>query len=252
MDRDRKGFLSLILVMAFVSSIFILYAIYASISLRNDSVESEMLKLTLYSTHEIEAKRALLNMIVHEGRKAIIEEGTRIGINVVFANPATVKEALKELSGDRLTASIGTGLGRRERALEDMFAQEGIDVDFWCGTITEEERHSLPQQMLTAGRTLCPTPRPGRCFDLDTPANRKEGDEMNTVTVCTGLLTAAIDPTTPSVKAKITQFDSRVTPSITPIGSYVFGVSILDKKKNIASVVTIPVDSNIEIYTVGS
>lgn len=243
----RKGFLSFILAMAFAASILLVFSAYQSMSLRNAETETEMLLIELHTARELELKRALMNSVVHEGRNAIVEEAARLGIKLLFKDRTTVKEALKGLSGEKIVATVGRGLGMREARLEGAYKELGLDVDFWCGAVTQQELHAMPERMLNSGNlTKCSSDFPGRCYDLNFPAVRD--DEI--VTVCTGLLAGSIGIDPPSVLIKVSNFDQKVTPLILPIGDYVFGISILDRRNGMASVVTLPVGSGIKVYSV--
>ena len=229
-----KGFLSLILALLFAATILSLFMIYLALTTKNDQTRMELFLLEMYNTREVELKHAMIDMLAHETRAALKEEAIK-----VLGREPTLIELFHFMTGDEITAAVGNKLKELEELQSYYKSNFSTDIDFWCGTITAEEKVRLPQEMLETGVVKKCT----NCWDFSAPAERVETDKIRSVTVCTALLLVILDPTDPEIK--ISSPDPRVDPAIPSKGEVVFGVSILDKRDGLASIITLPVGSRI-------
>jgi hypothetical protein len=217
-----KGFLSLLLVLMFALILLALYSSYHNLMTKQDKIATELLLFEVYGAREVELKRAITTTIEYESRAAMEEEAERI-----LGRPPTSYERFRSVTGVEVAAALGYKLKKLESREGDYKDNFGIDVDFWCGTITREEQVNLPREMLETNNTK----KCSNCWDFDFSPT------VGVPTTCTKFLLVILDPAEPTTMI----YD----PTILTTGKVVFGVSILDKQNRIASIATIPAGSRV-------
>lgn len=248
-----KGFLSFILAMAFAASLLLVFSAYQSISLKNAETETEMLLIELHAAREIELKRTMMNMIAQESRRQAWNEALMTAEEYLLKRNASgnVSGALVDIikNADDISHEVGMKLKDLEPLQGDYGNDFGLKVDFWCGAMSDEERRSLPGQMLLqSNKTKCDC-----CWDFDNMTQRLELDKagnprLREVTTCTALLDIFVTSDPPSFVTLIrSKPDPRVLEMNKPgcAGDWVFGISVLDERNRIASVAVLPAGSKI-------
>lgn len=211
-----RAFLSLLLVLTIISTVLLLFSIYQRIKMKIFETEYETLLLESQSARELELKRAMINSVVHAAR-----------------------EEAQKIDGIGMRKEMAKRLAELDSGLEKYYKEKNnIEIDFWCGTPSEEEIRKLPERLEKEGKVKpCPT-----CYDLNFPALIKRDSVEEATYICAALL----DVDFLNNEVIISGPSQDVTAVWNPFEKPKLGVSIIDKRNGIYSVTTIPFNSKIK------
>jgi hypothetical protein len=211
-----KGFITLLLTLLYLSAVLTMTALLQAVQGAETETQTEWLVLENHHARELELRRAILNTIMHSARSAAPVYST----------------------SDDVSAAIGADLSALED-LEDSYFSDyyPITVNFWCGIMTDDELRSLPSLTLSSRLTQ----KCADCVDLDAVAVRAQGESGVPVTTCASMLSVNIADRTVTVSNP----DPRVTPPFSTLGTPVFGITLLNSRDNLSSVVVIPQNTKV-------
>ena len=216
--KGRRGFISLILAIAFIYIALILLTYYFEVRSTSLKTEKELLILKNYNTRELEIKRAITNTIHHSLQQ------------ILLIKP--------DADSEEISKYIATNLALLESQEKSYYNTYHLDLNFWCGFLESKSYpNSLKENMIQTRTSI----KCENCKDFGefipryfiTSISGPEQIVEDLVPACTPFLSY-------NKELRYIKISSPPLNYLWLGEDPAIGVSILDTVNNISSVVIIP------------